>query len=297
MATAITVIGDALLDVHVVPAERPRPDGDVPAEIRLEPGGQGANVSVRLARQGMVVRLVCALGSDAGGSLLIERLAADGVEVVDLVASATGAVVVLLDAARERTMFSQRVPLAVGLRPELLAGVDWLVVSGYVLLERAAGISGSGDSPRRVLLGCSLSSTEVAGWLGAALALRPHLAVVNAAEARGLCGVDAPPRALARQVADRLAAIAVVTHPGGAAASSLDGVAAEITAAAGGGPAVDATGAGDAFGAGLIADLADADWPPDARRLERAMASAADLATAVARVPGAQGRVPAEGPA
>ena len=123
MATAITVIGDALLDVHVVPAEPPRPGGDVPAEIRLEPGGQGANVSVRLARRGLPVRLVCALGPDAAGSLLRERLAADGVEVVDLVASATGAVVVLLDAARERTMFSQRVPLAMGLRPELLAEV------------------------------------------------------------------------------------------------------------------------------------------------------------------------------
>ena len=106
---------------------------------------------------------------------------------------------------------------------------DWLVVSGYLLLERGAGISSSGDSPRRVLLGCSLASTEVAGWLEAALALRPHLAVLNAAEARAICGADGPPPALARGVADRLAAIAVVTHPGGAAAS-LDGVPAEISA-------------------------------------------------------------------
>lgn len=297
MATAITVIGDALLDVHVVPAQVPRPGGDVPAEIRLEPGGQGANVSVRLARRGMAVRLVCALGSDAGGRLLSERIAADGVHVVDLTASATGAVVVLLDAARERTMFSQRVPLAMGLGPEILAEADWLVVSGYLLLERAAGISASGGSPRRVLLGCSLDSTEVAGWLDAALSLRPHLVVLNAAEARGLCGADATPPSLARQVADRLLAIAVVTHAGGAAAWSPGGVSAQVTAATSGGPAVDATGAGDAFGAGLIADLADADWPPDAGRLEHAMASGADLAAAVARVPGAQGRVPAEGPA
>jgi len=295
MATAITVIGDALLDVHVVPAQPPRPGGDVPAEVRLEPGGQGANVSIRLARRGLPVRLVCALGPDAAGNVLRERLAADGVEVVDLAASATGAVVVLLDASRERTMLSQRVPLAMGLRPELLAEVGWLVVSGYLLLERAGGISSSGDSPRRVLLGCSLASTEVAGWLEAALALQPHLAVLNAAEARAICGADSPPPALARGVADRLAAIAVVTHPGGAAAS-LNGLSAEISATSGG-PAVDATGAGDAFSARLIADLSESDWPPDAGRLERAMASAADLAAAVARVPGAQGRVLGEGPA
>ncbi len=62
-------------------------------------------------------------------------------------------------------------------------------------------------------------------------------------------------------------------------------------------PAVDATGAGDAFSAGLIADLADARWPPDAGQLEHAMASGADLASAVASVPGAQGRVAAEPPA
>jgi ribokinase len=296
MTTAITVIGDALLDVHVVPAQPPRPGGDVPAEVRLEPGGQGANVSVRLARRGLPVRLVCALGPDAAGNVLRELLAADGVDVVDLAASATGAVVVLLDASRERTMLSQRVPFAMGLRPELMAEVDWLVVSGYLLLERASGISSSGDSPRRVLLGCSLASTEVAGWLEAALALRPHLVVLNAAEARALCGADGPPRALARGVADRLAAIAVVTHQGGAAAA-LNGLSAEISATSGGPPAVDATGAGDAFSAGLIADLSAADWPPDAGWLERAMASAADLAAAVARVPGAQGRVLGEGPA
>jgi sugar/nucleoside kinase (ribokinase family) len=58
--------------------------------------------------------------------------------------------------------------------------------------------------------------------------------------------------------------------------------------------AVDATGAGDAFSAGLIAALVDEDWPPDAARLETAMASAAELASAVAAVPGAQGRVAAE---
>ena len=112
MTTAITVVGDALLDVHVVPARPPRPGGDVPAEIRLEPGGQGANVAVRLGRRRLPVRLVCALGADAAGGLLRERLAADGVEVVGISAPASGAVVVLLDAMRERTMLSQRVPFA-----------------------------------------------------------------------------------------------------------------------------------------------------------------------------------------
>ena len=171
---------------------------------------------------------------------------------------------------------------------------DWLVVSGYLLLERAAGISSSGDSPRRVLLGCSLASTEVAGWLEPPLALRPHLAVLNAAEARAICGADGPPPALARGVADRLAAIASSpTRRRGRVSRWAVG---EISATSGG-PAVDTTGAGDAFSAGLIADLSEADWPPDAGRLERAMASAVDLAAAVARVPGHRAGSSAEGPA
>jgi ribokinase len=292
MTTAITVVGDVLLDVHVVPTQPPRPGGDVPAEIRLGPGGQGANVAVRLARRRLPVRLVCAIGADAEGNLLRDHLAADGVEVASLPAPATGAVVVLLDAKGERTMLSRRVPFATQLRPELLAEAGFLVVSGYLLLERDAGISGSGESPRRILLGCSLGSTEVSGWLDAAADLRPHLTIVNADEAGAVSGVDAEPSVLARQVAERLEAIAVVTHPGGAAAS-LDGVSVEIATTTAE-PAVDATGAGDAFSAGLIAALAYAPWPPDARRLERAMASAADLASAVASVPGAQGRVAAE---
>ena len=188
-------------------------------------------------------------------------------------------------------MLSQRVPFATLLGHELLAEAGWLVVSGYLLLEPDAGISGAGESPRRILLGCSLGSTEVSGWLDAAADLRPHLAIVNADEAGAISGFDAEPSTLARRVAERLGAIAVVTHPGGAAAS-LDGVSVEI-AATSAEPAVDATGAGDAFSAGLIADLAYAPWPPDAGQLEHAMASGAELASAVARVPGAQGRVAA----
>src|SRR6187200_420412 len=138
MTTAITVVGDALLDVHVVPAQPPRPSGDARAEVRLEPGGQGANVAVRLARRRLPVRLVCALGTDAAGSLIRERLGSEGVEVRGVAVPATGAVVVLLDAMGERTMLSQRMPFAM-LLGELLAEAGWLVVSGYLLLEPEAG--------------------------------------------------------------------------------------------------------------------------------------------------------------
>jgi len=63
----ITVIGDSTLDVTVRPAEAPRAGGDVPASISLAPGGQGANVAVRLARAGIDVRLATAIGGNLLG--------------------------------------------------------------------------------------------------------------------------------------------------------------------------------------------------------------------------------------
>ncbi len=289
----ITVIGDALLDVHVLPAEPPRPGGDVPAEIRLEPGGQGANVAVRLARQGLGVRLVCAIGTDASGDLLRGRLAADGVELVDLGSDATGMVVVLRDATGERTMLSQRVPLGPRLAPAPVTDDGWLVVSGYVLLEPDAAVSGSGDSPRRALLGCSLDAAQGEAWLTATRSLAPHVVVLNADEARVITGADGMPADLALRAAGRIGALVVVTHASGAVAA-LGGRSLEVAAGATG-SAVDTTGAGDAFAAGLIAVLARAPWPPSGDDLEGALSAGVELASAVAGVPGAQARVPGEG--
>jgi sugar/nucleoside kinase (ribokinase family) len=58
---------------------------------------------------------------------------------------------------------------------------------------------------------------------------------------------------------------------------------------------VDATGAGDAFTAALIAGLAGQPWPPDASVLAGALADAAALAAEVAGTVGAQARVGSEG--
>ena len=294
-AADVLVIGDALLDVHVIPSRPPRSGGDVPAEIRLEPGGQGANVAVRLARQGHRVRLVCALGHDAAADLLRERLAVDGVELIEVAAATTGAVVVLLDAARERTMLSQRVALGRGAMSVALPDAAWLVVSGYVLLEADADPAGLAGSPRRALVGCALEPGDVASWLGRARSLAPHVVVLNLDEARVLQGAFLAPVALATELAKLLDTTIVVTHPDGAT-GALNADVVEVASRAEG-AVVDATGSGDAFAAGLIGALADGAWPPTGTALERAMTTAVELASAVSRVPGAQTRVAVEGKA
>jgi len=59
-------------------------------------------------------------------------------------------------------------------------------------------------------------------------------------------------------------------------------------------PVVDATGAGDAYAAGLIGTLLPADWPPDVPTLRRAMEAGSRLGGLVSRMIGAQARVAGE---
>lgn len=283
MASRIVVVGDALLDVLAVPTEPMRPGADVPAAVRVVPGGQGANLAVRLARRGVDVELVCALGDDASGRLLGDALAADGVRVRPLPAAATGAVVVLVDAVGERTMLSRRAPLADGLGDVPSIKADWLVVSGYLLLEPgAAGMAAAlrGWAPRRMLVGCAVPGASVETWQRAASALEPDVVVLNREEAARVPSL----------AGDRL----VITETGGATAVMGNARATVVTPA--GSPASDTTGAGDAFAAAFLAELLGA-WPPDEEALRRALAAGAAGGAAATRVPGAQGRIPGEGSA
>jgi sugar/nucleoside kinase (ribokinase family) len=252
-------------------------------------------VAVRLARRGVRVRLICAVGPDAAGRVLRHALDADGVLLEEVEVPHSGAVVVLRDASGDRTMLSQRVPVLGrhGLDPASVAGAGWLVVSGYVLLEAGAAIPTSGGSARRVVLGCSVGPRQSADWMAAARSVGSHLVILNLDEARALAGeASAAPPHLAAVLGDRLGSVAVVTHSGGSAAA-VGGDTFEVTAPPSA-PAVDTTGAGDAFAAMLIAGLLDAAWPPGRGALRRAMLDASTLATAVAGVAGAQGRVAGE---
>ena len=280
MDASVVVVGDALLDVLAVPSEPMRPGADVPGAVRAAPGGQGANLAVRLARRGVAVDLVCAVGDDVAGRLLRDALAAEGVRVRPLATDATGAVVVLVDEVGERTMLSQRVPLAPRLAEALPVTATWLVVSGYLLLEpgarRVAGML-RGWAPRRMLVGCAVPDGSLDEWQRSALALEPDVVVLNRDEA------DRVPLL----PADRL----VVTEAGGATAV-IGGARASVDTPAG--PAsTDTTGAGDAFAAAFLTALLDA-WPPDGPALRRALEAGVSSGAAATRMPGAQGRIPGE---
>ena len=282
--TRVVVVGDALLDVVARPAGPMRPGADVLAEIRIGTGGQGANLAVRLARLGgLTVELVCGLGGDPAAAIVLDALKADGVTVSPVTVDATGTVVILLDADGERTMLSQRASFAAAAEGRIPRDSDWMIVSGYLLLEPdAPALAGSlaARAGRRMLVGCTVLG-DPSGWMAAAVALAPDLTVLNGDEA---AAIDATTGFAGGGL--------VITDAAGATAH-IAGITASVRPRDGE-PAVDTTGAGDAFAAGLIASLAGEAWPPSAAELERALAAAAELASAVAQTSGAQGRIPAE---
>ena len=297
MPPAVAVIGDALLDVHVTPSSAVRPGADTPAAVRLEPGGQGANLAVRLARRGVDVRLTCALGDDIGGTMLRDALAADCVDLRQIPVDATGMVIVISGPSGERTMLSQRVSLVQDIEAATLEGASWLVLSGYLLLEPDASrlVQLGTSSERRAVIGCALEPAQAEDWRTTLRAVRPSIVVLNRDEASILDRQSTDAALLAARLAGDLDAVVVVTEANGARAAVGDRV--TRASAPDGEPATDTTGAGDAFAAALIAELLDEPWPPAVESLERAMAAATRLASVVARTPGAQGRVAGERPA
>jgi sugar/nucleoside kinase (ribokinase family) len=293
----VLVAGDAMLDVHATPAEPIRPGADVPAEVRLGVGGQGANLAVRLAQRGLDVRLACAIGDEAAGPLVVERLSNAGVSVLPIPTPRTGTVVILVDPAGERTMLSDRVPFVPALAArlaELAASVDWIVVSGYLLEEPGEGlVASTAGGARRALVGCPFRDTDA--WKAHARTLAPDLLVLNRGEAAALTRTATRGGVLPRVgelatalAADGVADTTIVTDVTGAAAAFGDGRPAVEIAIEADLAVVDTTGAGDAFAATVLADLHGA-WPADPETVRVALERAASVAAAVVRVVGAQG--------
>lgn len=296
------VVGDAILDVTVAPSRPVRAGGDVPAVIRLGPGGQGANVAVRLARRGERVSLVTPIADDAGGRLLRESLAAEEVAVVPMPVTRSAVVVALLDAGGERSMLSDRQAISAKDLAGALDDGDWIHVSAYALLDdvngdRLAGALGTRNAGVRLSLAGGSIPPEPAlvdRFLARVEAARPDLLVVSRDEASALLG---RPSEMARDAARRLAErapVVIVTAGGAGSAAASGGSVIAVPAPEVPGRTLDATGAGDAYVAALLSRLAAATWPPDQVALQAGMEEGSRAGALVARVVGAQSRVAGE---
>lgn len=293
----VAVIGDCTLDVTVRPSAPPRPGSDVPAAVRLGPGGQGANVAVQLARLGVSVSLAAPAADDVAGRILRSSLAAEGVQLHPLAAARSATVVALLDARGERAMLSDRVTLDPAAATAASAGADWVHCSAYALADDATGdalAASLGDLA--VAAKVSVGGGSLPPDPGPAARLRARLATSGAAllvfsrdEASSLMGTRIESLAVAAAALQGAfpGTWAIVT--GGADGSAAAGPADTLSVPGRSVEVVDATGAGDAYLAGLIAALLDEPWPPAADAMQRAMDAATEVGAQVAGVFGAQG--------
>jgi sugar/nucleoside kinase (ribokinase family) len=244
----VCTLGDLTIDVVVRLATPLAAGGDTDAEIRVQAGGQAANVAAWAATLGASARFVGKTGDDEAGSLARGRLAALGVEVLGPIEGRHAAICSLVSPEGERSMAADR-GAARDLRPDeiepgWLAGVDHLHVSGYALMRepvRSAALRAGGlaraERARVSLDLASWSAIRDSGrdeFHAAAEALAPDVVFANEDEER---------------VVGRAALAATWILKRGAVGCSFDG---EERAAISVERAIDSTGAGDALAAGWI---------------------------------------------
>ena len=272
MSGRIVVVGDVVTDVVAVLSGPLAAGSDTAARIRVSGGGQAANTAAWLAWSGSPVTLVAASGADEAGAALVAELTAAGVRcaVTNHPDVPTGSIVVLA-LGEERTMVTDRganltlaaedVDAALAAAPD----AQHLHLSGYTLLDagsrgaglralaaaREHGLTSSVDAASEAPLR-QVGAAAFADWVRGT-----DLLVASAEEAAVL--------AEAGPLTDLVSA-AVIVKRGAAGASwyPLDGP--PLEAATVPIDAVDPTGAGDAFAAGLLRTWLDGAIPEEALR-------------------------------
>jgi sugar/nucleoside kinase (ribokinase family) len=294
--TRVVCVGDVMVDVLAhLPGELAI-GSDTPAPIALLGGGSAANTAAWLAQAGTETVFVGRVGDDVLGRLARDELTRVGVGLavsVDPVRP-TGTCIVLVDATGERTMVPAAGansglgdgPLPAG----LLQPGDHLHVSAYALFNDGSrpAVEQLTTTARGLELGMSVDAASSAplasfgadrfvAWfrgLGAGALL-----FANREEAEVLVGRHDSDAALARALGTPDQAVIVKCGAAGAVWSDGNRV---VQVAAVARSAIDSTGAGDAFAAGVLTALL-ADQP-----IEQALAAGNALAAAAISRPGAR---------
>ncbi len=256
----VVVVGDVGLDVVARPEAEIAAGSDTHAQVRLTPGGAGANTAEWLVASGARALLMGRIGADAAGAQVRDRLVSAGVGCALAVdpEAPTCCVVVIVDAHGGRTMLDDRGAsgklVAADIDAAALEHAAHLHLSGYVLLSpasrpaglfalvaaRAAGLTTSVDPQAAAQL------TDPAQFLADVSDV--DLLLPNAAELRVLTGSD--DLAAANTLLECVGAVAFTDGSRGATWVDRSG---SVRVPAVTATYVDPTGCGDAFDAGLLA--------------------------------------------
>ena len=275
------VIGGANLD-HLIRGPRVPTLGEtaIGSELSVGPGGKGANAAVGASRLGARTAFVGRVGVDAAGRAILDRLRDERVETSHVVAdthASTGVALIMVDqkgrkaimtapganarlqpadveAARE--LFDRAAVVVVQLEPELPA------VEAAIRVARAAGA--------RIVVDAAPARERLPAHVIAVDVLR-----ANAGEATTLTGIDVEDedsgREASRWLRKRGAAATCISVDRGdlVCADDVELMIPHLDVAA-----IDTTGSGDAFVAGLAVGLAEHRSLVDAAWLGAASAAA-----------------------
>jgi ribokinase len=279
-AKPIITVGDLVWDVLVKPDQLLLPGGDTTGRIALAPGGSAANVAVWLARAGMPSGFVGKVGADDYGDLVVADLREEGVaaHVSRTREHDTGVILVLIDRAGQRSMVTNQGAdfhlLPEDLPEDVLRGSAHVHITAWSLFT---------DPPRAA----AIRAAQIAKSAGATVSFDPasyqmilelgfdkfrritadlpvNILFPNRDEGQALTG-EREPEAIARVLHERYggAVIALKLDRDGCYVLAKDHAQHYPT---GDGPAIDATGAGDAFDAAFLARyLRDGDLAVAAR--------------------------------
>ena len=264
----ITCFGEPLLDLFAMPVGSTFERAD---SFKPCPGGAPANVAVILARYGIPVRFIGAVGSGALGDRIVQEIVAAGVDVRGIVRSPlkAGTVFIQVTPEGEREFlgyadagseYDYRVENYRALQPDPLWDAEWLVV-GSGSLPREPIVSAlryvvSHAQEHGVPLYVDLNVRAGTWWSPDAMLERvswlARQAAVLKASDDDLRALGLPPTLETMQeLAPQAAKLLSIGAQG--ARALIDGV--ELFQPAPDEKVVDTTGAGDAFSAGVLTFL------------------------------------------
>jgi sugar/nucleoside kinase (ribokinase family) len=291
----VTCLGILVADAIARPVETLPAQGSLALveEISLRGGGCALNTASVLAQLGLEARVVGKVGADPFGDFLLDLLGSRGVDRRGVIVDAavpTSASVVLVDSAGERTFL--HLPGANGrlrreeLDPEHLFRARALHLAGALVMPKLDGDPAAdllAEARRRGLLTSLDTVWDATGRWERVLPALPDLDLFapSLAEGQAISG-EREPAAVAAWLRGRgVRTVALTLGAEGcyAAGEGFDGLVDAFPVRA-----VDGTGAGDAFVAGLLYGTL-AGWPVErAARLANAVGALAT--TAVGAVEG-----------
>jgi ribokinase len=277
----VVVIGGANWDFLARGPKLPKAGETVPGdEFQEAPGGKGANQAVAAARLGARVAFVGRVGVDQRGEQVLSRLADEGVHAQYVTRDSmqpTGSAIVMVDWSGEKQILTAPganrwlTPLEVEQAAPAIQSARLLLIQLEIPI----------DSVHRALQLAHVSGTLVVLDPAPPQALSDDLLSLvgtiraNAGEAELLTGIPVHDRASARRAADELIkrgvkqAVLQAGPDGNLAVSNGD----EFWLPRVHVPAVDSTGAGDAFAAALAVMIGEGKSLQEASRFANAAAA------------------------